>query len=364
MAVVAPLKIKSLDGRVIECLQHEHNPDKAMTVLINHYKDAFQDASKIYTSWKRVRSKLLRNESNRSKKYTELLITILESLNPVTVEDVHDYHSIKSLLSSSLIDQHKTYLNAQRKTLDMSPHLQDRLAECPPVQKWFYGFNVPEELVQEVKEQEEKRMLDKHSHKSSRSQVFSVSPEYLSIIKGISLNLLDISIRDGINKSKDFADLVVALQIVSGRRLHELLITLELQGCGPSEYSAVVKGICKKPRLEQDVAYTIPLLCTYEKFRDCLDMARKFKPEVGAVKPYTVTLIGKSTKRLFGKGFDHTAKRNLYCEMTWAEKDKSNAMEIGSKKLWFVKALCHNPSKELKGVTDCYTSMNIESSEP
>jgi hypothetical protein len=196
-----------------------------------------------------------------------------------------------------------------------SPQLDQALKAIPCLPEEFYDYRMPLELVEDAID----KMREKRELKHSR-------PIHISNIQTI------------IEKARQWRtyekpwEFVACASILCGRRTQEITRDMEFQPF--SEYQLDVKGLCK----QRIGAGLIPILCPSEDFCDLMEKIREHQLPIDSsthrLKPAFV--------RIFGEWYNHSERRNIYCEAAWRMRDQSGFHPQISKIMWFDKALCHD----------------------
>ncbi len=290
----------SQNSKIIKLI-FSHQPEIAVDTLIQEYDDPYdEDAPKIYNRWKKIRQEILAQDEFRDPNYLSKLQALLIAC--ISNDNSLAYGFLQSVLHASLSTQHKCSIYSNPDMVGSSA-IWNEFTRIYPVKEDFYKFVLPDDILDAKDFYEESRREAKQLHVSSRSNIFNISKDELGIIHNecvaIVKNIHEIS-------KQSVCDYILALQILSGRRSHELLISMSLHGAGNSKYSALVSGLAKSHSKEQKVL-EIPLLCEYDDFARCFNSIRLLEGQKsGAVRTYITTKVGQASERLFGKRFDHT----------------------------------------------------------
>lgn len=165
-----------------------------------------------------------------------------------------------------------------------------------------------------------------------------------------------------------FWNLVFCLQLASGRRLIEILVTLKYEP-GPTRYQAKVKGIAKKQwevamNFGEETEYIIPLSVPYSLFESGMKLIREYRSYEGMdaldLGHAVGVRLGAASNRACNRRLTHTQKRNLYLEKVYEDRE-INRFHVGeescSHRVWVADALCHSTPPVTE--TDRYTVMQI-----
>jgi hypothetical protein len=338
---------------IIDRLMEDHDPDGALKLLLSFYDDHINQSVAIYGYWSSIRQAICSDDRYRSKHYHQRLASIMEKANQ------DDYDRLNVLYNAPLKAQHR--ISIQKK-----PFLQDRvldreLKDLKPVKSYMYDFVLPPDIVADAMHQNHLSMIEAQSHQRQPLDSYKMSEAQAIDIIETSIGVL----HDPLVEEKDYWKNMVALQILSGRRNYEILMTLNYSRAS-HPFQANVSGILKKRSFE-DVdteTYTIPLLCSYDLFHKAMDRFRDVRDIYGTPKELSSMIGGKlntACKRLFGRRMTHTQKRNLYSEMAFRRRHTENHYLINdqscSKSMWIINALAHDVSFS---VHERYQTMLIE----
>lgn len=345
---------------VVNRIVQNKNPEEAMSFLLSQYPNQIQSARSIYSMWSRVRKIMLDEELVANPSYHSEIARIGK-----LVSSQEDLDRIIRLLSSSLTDQHRVSISS-RPFLD-DQDLDDELKACDPCNDLFHRFQLPEHIIKAKFSQELQRTRLNQQHALRPREDYKLSEEELFDMFSKVDDRLTFS--ESIITSKQYYDVIVCLQLASGRRNFEIISTLEYRP-GPTSYQAIVSGICKNQNLEMHEniipEYTIPLNVDYKTFSKAMNAVRTYKPlyemtpsEVNS--SYGARILAAS-ERLFGRRLTHTQKRNIYVEKAYRMRNVNqfcSGAQSCSRHMWAAKALCHTTSIS----TDCtqrYQAMTVE----
>ncbi len=344
---------QNADQDIIDTLFNE-GAAEAIELLLSLYEDPFEDAEKIYNRWKKIRRKIL---SDTDDKYINVhyddSIQHIMTLSKIHDPTLFDFGLLRNLLLSSTAEKHNISNNT-KSSIFKSREIYEMFKTVKPLHDNFYEFHLPEE-IQILKDQsvDEKKLL-KQKHLRSRSNIFQLNEDTLREWKNIALEIIS---DDSSFVFRNIGQVIAALQILCGRRNHEILNCMSIVSSGPTIYSAKIKNLAKQLQgMQSDESIVIPLLCHYETFKTAVERIRNLEPEAGAVRPYLVTKISKATEDLFGRRLDHTTKRNVYCELCWLYRSLHNCYTTYSKKAFFATVLGHQYNFD---TTDQYSSLEI-----
>lgn len=336
----------------------EREPEKAMSELIKRYDDPIKCCQSIYSMWSRVRSVIAKDENNRNKYYHDrmkVLLRLIPRSSP-------DYDLVKKLKEcGSLAQQHQVHASRRKFLSDLD--LDKKLKLIKPLKAVVYRFVLPPEIASARNEKliENAKRQQFHQDRPKEEYVFS-SSEVEGILT-IAKETLD-ECRE-LKSYKRFYELVVALQVLSGRRNIEILSTL-VAVPSTHPYQLEVAGIAKKSPIKDYGYCVIPLLVPSTDFIRGLGLARDFLDYKEPVSQEVLNSrhsnkIGLASRRIFGRKLTHTMKRNIYLELAYKRRDE-NGYLVGdqscSKSVWCAMALCHDDP--MPSVVDHYQAMLIE----
>lgn len=328
--------------------------------MLSQYPDQKGSARAIYSMWTRVRKIMLDEELVCSDYYLPRLQKLIDE---AILEE--DKVKLTKLMSCSLSDQHKV-------SISTTPFLQDEemddwLKSLEPCDMLFHRFQLPTEVSTERFRQEQKRAKLNQEHRLKARSAYKISDAELEEIFAKAADVVQFA--PDITNTKKYYEVIVALQLVSGRRNFEIMSSLEYHP-GPHPYQAIVSGICKKTIDELvegiEEEYIIPLTVEYRLFKKAMDEVRKFKSLHGLSPSEVNSSFGTSvlaaSDRLFGRRLTHSQKRNLYVEKAYKMRNV-NQFCVGeqscSKHRWAAMALCH-ASVRAPDVTQRYQTMIVE----
>lgn len=333
----------------------KNKPEAAIEHLLSSYTDSRLDAPAIYSIWVRTRQFIVKQDRYKDPDYAVHINELAE------IADREDASKLLKLLDSPLRDQHRVQSGKR-------PFLGDRrlnrlFKAITPVLPAFYRFKLPPDIYQWTKERRVKSDESRQAHQTGNRDDFYVSDtEAESMIDKAREVILD-----NIGSNRDYYNNVAALQLLCGRRLYEILVSV-IWTPASHPYQANVVGIAKKRTLKVDgyETHTIPLLCPYTEFDKAMTRVREFMPfdpesdDASSITPTRGKHVDRACIRLFGKKYTQTQKRNIYAELAWRKRETENHFLIGdqscSKNYWFSKALCHEFNVSHTGL---YQTMSI-----
>lgn len=371
----------NLTSLLVRTIIEQSNPKEASKILIHKYNDGEPDyltrrSKAIYSTWSRVRSLVVSNEDNRNPRYTVRLTNLLRNVLP---QHHKDRPLLQKLFESSLRQQHAVYCD--KKAYFKDPEVDAAVKRVKPANPLLYDFVLPKEVQEARKEQiaktailhQQHRLKHKEEYVMPRAQVDGFINSSIQLLESLDSRyntIIEESPTEAAcsRRVKQLAfDTVIALQMLTGRRNHEVLSSLKIQPKPECPYQAICTGILKNDKLKADGrTYTIPLLAHYHLIERGLQFVRKYIviPETmtaSVVNSMTSKNIITASKRLLGKELHHTQRRNLYIDTAW-DRRKQNEFLSGQsccKAVWTARGLSHcDPG--VPSVTQRYQAMVIE----
>lgn len=302
--------------------------------------------------WKQARMQILHNETNRDPQFEDRVLSLMRRSTSRSDEELLD-----TFMNMSTADQHKILIRKKPYLRDMNHDTE--LKTYSPLIKEFYMFSFPTDMEMWFRELESSRNKKAVMHDLAPSDEYTVSKDDIDFILETSIDTIRIV---SISTIKQYFEVVVALQILTGRRSTEIINSLQIQQC-PHKYQALVKGILKDfTRL--DTVITIPLLYDYETIENALNIVREYRDysELSNIEIHNATSssVLNASVRLFNRRLTHTQKRNIYAEIAFSQRMTHNLFfPICSKEAWVSLALGHSTGNSSIGTTQRYQLMNI-----
>lgn len=188
-----------------------------------------------------------------------------------------------------------------------------RQIKCLPAA--FYEYVLPEEFAERALDREQERREEAHCR---------------------AINIGDI--QTIVSRAKTWEErehpweLVACASILCGRRTQEIIWAAEFEPV--SMYVVRVKGLLKQAIGEGE----IPLLVKTEDFLRLLAKIRENQLPTES----TTHRLKPAFVRIFGEWFNHTQRRNIYCEAAFRLREESGFFPNHPRLFWFDKALCHD----------------------
>jgi hypothetical protein len=288
---------------ILHVLFTERDPERAIQLTID------RDPENAYSFYCYCRQRIFRDEAHRHPEYVQRVRAFQQAhYHPQDPE----WGLLRTLMEGPLRTQYRVEA--------YGGYLRDRvkdqaLMEIPCLFDEFYEYCMPPEIVEDAKNRKRARREIKHSRPLTISN--------LETIVATARNWFVL---------KHPWDLVACASILSGRRTQEIVRDME---CEPlSEYQLEVKNLCK----QTIGAGPIPVLCESDKFMELLGKIREHHLPVDS----STHRLKPAFNRVFGRWFNHSERRNLYCEAAWRMRDQSGFYPDMSRIMWFDKALCHD----------------------
>lgn len=343
------------DDMIIDCLHHDGAED-GIILLLSQYEDEVENAYTIYNRWKRLRSLMMRDDRFVNRQYEDMVQELMR-ISKVLDPTYFDLQLLQNLLLSSQVDRHNIQQRTRKETFK-SVEVYNQFKKLKPFINVFYQFKLPEEIVNANFAKVHEYNLQKQKHERSRSNIFEISRGKLLAWKQIATEAVN---KGDYYTKKNIGYVIAAIQLLSGRRLIEILEKMRIVGMGPTRYSAEVVNLAKEKATIDNFAnptpLVIPLLCDYDLFVSTVTRLRELEPNSGAVRSYVITKTSIAAREMFGEALDHTIKRNVYCELCWMEKHVHQCYTNYSKKAFCGTILGHSLGSFDN--TDQYTSITV-----
>ena len=351
---------RNLARILVDRIVKARDPEGASEYMLSQYPDKKRSARAIYSMWTRVRKIMLDEELVCSDYYLPRLENLINEAN---LEE--DKVKLRKLMACSLSDQHKVSISTTPFLVD--DEMDDWLKSLEPCDMLFHRFQLPSDVCNERFRQERSRAKLNQEHRLKARSAYKISEADLEQMFNTAADVVQFA--EPITNTKKYYEVVVALQLVSGRRNYEIMSSLDYHP-GPNIFQAIVSGICKKTIDELvegiEEEYIIPITVEYKVFKSAMDAIRKFKSLRGLSPSEVNSSYGASvlaaSDRLFGRRLTHSQKRNLYVEKAYKMRNV-NQFCVGehscSKHRWAAMALCH-ASVQTPDVTQRYQAMIVE----
>lgn len=242
-----------------------------------------------------------------------------------------EWGQLNDLMEGSLRSQYRVEISRD-SFFRGRPDLDRALREIKCLPDAVYDYRIPDELVEDAKERERERREQLHSN-----------PVNISDVQTIISRALDW------RAFSNPWELVACASILCGRRTIEILREAEFTPV--DRYIVRVSGLVKQGRGEGPipiVGETCEFMAIMEKIREAnLPTAS----HTNRLKP--------AFTRVFGEWFNHTQRRNIYCEATYRNRDVSGFHPGLPRMVWFDKALCHDSNVIHQAPSLCYQTLTF-----
>jgi len=246
------------------------------------------------------------------------------------------------LLGMPLHRQEFVYKSKRQYLSDRN--LDNELKTIPPLKQYIYDFALPPEWIILRCQHQTDIALEKQARGSN------ISPDKVH-------DMMERAARVMFNyeeSERNVFDLVVALQLLTGRRQIEVMNLSSISPVHGKPYLAKVKSLAKSS--SRDVfgenEVTIPLLCPYKDIEHAWDIMRsEIDPLVHDLPQHEITkTFGSHCQcarnrvygKLNGKILCHTQMRNMYAELAWEDRSLNGFLNgEGTKHHWIGQALGH-----------------------
>lgn len=270
-----------------------------------------RDPSNAYSFYRYCRRKFVADDANREPQYLHRVRHF---------QHVHfgpqdpEWNLLNNLMEGSLRSQYG--METSRKPFFPGrPDLDAALRQIKCLPAAFYEYVLPEEYVERALDREQERREEAHCR---------------------AINIGDIQTIVSRAKTWEGRDhpweLVACASILCGRRTQEIIWAAEFESV--SRYIVRVKGLLKQAIGEGE----IPLLIETEEFLRLLAKIR----ENQLPRESTTHRLKPAFVRIFGEWFNHTQRRNIYCEAAFRLREESGFFPNHPRLFWFDKALCHD----------------------
>lgn len=346
--------MRGITQELFNIITSQRDGEAASMHLLNKYTS--DESVKMYSTWSRVRQQIAKHPEFRNKYY----ISRLEELMKDPDLPAEDYLLLNDLKTSSLQYQHRVQ-SSNRKFLSSEKH-DKWLHHIPALIYPVYNFTIPKEIAQARKLSLANRAKDDQTHDRKGRSYYKFSNDQLENW----IEIAKVMIRSlPIRTVGHYYEVILGIQLLSGRRNSEVIKTLQLGPVPGYPYQAWVLGIAKRDVHDQ-VEDRIPLLDDFDALDHALKAARDYKSFDGDCSVMNSRVGGslsKAAKRLFNQNLTHTQKRNIYAEMAWRKRENQNMFCIGEESccrtVWFSRALAHR-SLPVVTLSNRYDNLVIE----
>jgi hypothetical protein len=285
----------------------------------------------IYGFWKYVRQRIIRDETNRNSNY---LYRVRDFQHAHFSPQDPEWDLLQQLMEESLAFQYR--VETGRQPFLRNHHQLDqtlRQIKCMP--DIFYDYTLPDDIVQRAIISGREAIERKHMKAVTISDLQSILSKA----------------REWETACTTTWELVACALILSGRRVHEIISSLEWQH--ENEYLARVTGIAKQGTPDEEVV--IPILCPYEDFDRLMTKIR----ETELPTTSTTHRLKPAFMRYFGKWYNHSERRNIYGEAGFRMRQQSGFYPEASRIMWIDMALSHSTNVVSQATNLTYQSLQF-----
>jgi len=242
-----------------------------------------------------------------------------------------EWKQLDELMESSLQHQYRTEIS-NKAFFCGRRHLDQTLRQIKSLPSTFYDYTIPEEFVQRAIGRERERREERHCTHTNISNIQTI-----------------------VSRASDWRQyshpwqLVACASILCGRRTQEITWAAEFDVV--DTYVVQVSGLTK-----QSVGQgNIPILIPSEEFVQLIAKIR----ENQLPNDSTTHRLKPAFLRIFGTWFNHTQRRNIYCEAAYRMRDTSGFHPEYPPVMWFDKALCHDTNVIHQAPSLCYQTLTF-----
>lgn len=349
---------KGVITSIANLISKDRDGTKATSEFMAYYES--RPARARLNAYHQIRKIIYDDDANRNKYYFDRVKRFMEDYKDELTEE--DMLKLKKLLRMPLYKQNQ--IEHSFKSYLSTKELSRKLREIRTCIAPLYAFTIPSDWKTQANMQVKSRREELQGVSASRENEghFKLSKEALNMIISKARDIVE---SPNINKKvREYPNLVVSLMILTGRRLVEVCRTMTLLPIDGEEYQARVDGIVKRHEGQLGIiSDTIPLLYPFQKIQAALESVRAFK-SFSSNEECASRMASRATtatKRLFGCRLSHAARRNIYLEAAYANKEDENHFLVGdhavSKRQWMNMALYMQKPK-LEDI-DYYTRIEV-----
>jgi hypothetical protein len=308
-------------AEIIHILFKENDPQKAIEQTIE------RDPDNAYSFYKYCRQRIFKDDENRDPHYLQRVRHFQHAhYSPQDPE----WGFLDGLMEQPLRAQYRVE-TARRRYLS-NPQLDQALKAINCLPPCFYEYKMPTDVVEDAVDKLRERRELKHArpvHISNLQTIVSTAREWRCF--------------------KHPWELVACASILSGRRTQEIVRDMEYEPY--SEYCLSVRKLCK----QEIGSGVIPLLCLADEFCELMGKIREHQLPIDS----STHRLKPAFLRLFGQWYNHSERRNMYCEAAWRMREVSGFYPETSKIMWFDKALCHDVNVVAQNANLAYQSLQF-----
>lgn len=290
---------------------------------------------------------IIKDDDNRDPEYIGKLEAFKSSLQLEC-----DIAFVEKLAESSLQYQHKIQSSTLKKRFLSTVELDRQIKLLHPLVSSFYDFKLPPMVGVMRKQIQSASSISRHMG-THPSRISRISHDDLLRIKTTCIRIVEqVQMEEKPTKNM-IADMCLALMIITGRRLSEILSAASFECIDGLNYQVAVTGLLKS--WDPEEVYAIPVLIPSYQVVAAMGFFRRY------VTGTTYDMARRRSVIAYGCKLTHTERRNVYTELVWAERS-TNGFATGCSKIMFSnKALCHEAG-DFK-TTAGYMAMTIEDSD-
>lgn len=287
----------------------------------------------VYSFFRFCRRKIVQDEANRHPEYLRRVRDFQHThFSPQDAE----WGQLTALMESSLREQHNVEIS-NKPFFQNRRDLDKALRQIRSVVDIFYEYTIPSSFVH--------RSRDREAH---RREAAHCRPLNIGNIQTI------LSRAREWRKSSHPWDLVACASILCGRRTQEIVRTMEWEV--ESTFVLRVRGL-----LKQSVgAGPIPILVPAEEFGLLMEKIRENNLPCDS----STHRLKPAFLRVFGEWFNHTQRRNIYCEAAYRLRAESGFFPEYPPIMWFDKALCHDSNVIHQAPSLSYQTLTFDGELP
>jgi len=323
-------KVSKIRPQLVELIIQRRQPEEALSQLLKAYDPVDERVVECYNMFNGIKSVIIADDNNRNKYYDAKLKAFIKTLPPGHKDTIALY----DLLESSLRVQHRTYMTAQKHDMFKDYIVDAFIMQLRPIKTSYYDFVFPDNLARKAQWMKKARSMQ------LQDDVQHMTTDHKDAIVKRSFSILE---DPSINSKDEYWAHVTALQVVSGRRISEIVVKLEWDDISGFPYQARVSGINKK--LHDDEAFEIPLLVSFDKFDRNMKAVRAYEyykdtPLQDSVHAQQqMTNSNKKREQIFGFRVIHSQIRDIYAEEAFLNRAISQFLPSASEALFKAKAL-------------------------
>lgn len=320
----------------------EGKTKEAIDLVLTKYPA--DNAMATYMFYTQIKRSIYLNNANRNPDYDIKLRWLLS--RDLSAKDAN---KVRAALQLSLQEQNALH---KKKTAYLSNPDMNRLFKAiKPIVDPYYHFVLPKEIVDQYTKARNAKMVEGQMRTTQPSEYYQFSATEMNVIADTAINHLSVTT---MTKPLHWYNMVVALEIVTGRRAVEVCSTMVLSPTS-HPYQAYVTGLAKQTG--SPTTAIIPLLAPYDQVNEALQRMRAFRSTYA--QGNVTTNSATATVRLFGRKLVHTQKRGIYAEVGYQRRHQSEFFPTASKIYWTSQALVHGTKTAPLGATPAYMVFDI-----